>query len=75
MNQDVFGDVTQLGYLVEDIDTAALSFTEPAGLLPSNFAKKILLRLALLFPGIEHNCTNGVFPTTCNNVSYILSPK
>ena len=49
------------------------SFTEPAGLLPSNFARKTLLHSLFVFPGIEDNFTNGVFPIACSSVSCILT--
>ncbi len=49
------------------IDSAGLSFTEPAGLLPSSLTRMVLLVL----PGIRCNFTNGVLPTKSSKVLYM----
>ncbi len=43
--------------------------TEPAGLLPSNFAKIMLLVL----PGQRCKRTSGVLPTNCSMVGNVMS--
>src|SRR6185295_7514139 len=46
------------------IDSAGLSFTEPAGLLPSSLARITLV----VFPGIRFKRTKGVLPTKSSSV-------
>ena len=50
------------------IDKAGRSFTEPAGLFPSNLASKILLVL----PGKRWSLTRGVLPTKFSMVLSII---
>jgi hypothetical protein len=50
------------------IDSAGRSFTEPAGLLPSNLARMTLSRWSLTAPGIRLSRTSGVLPTKSSRV-------
>src|ERR1700694_2769992 len=47
--------------------SAGRSFTEPAGLLPSILASKVLLD----GPGMRCRRTSGVLPTNCSRLGYI----
>ena len=51
--------------------SAGRSLTEPAGLLPSNLTKIVLL----VFPGKRWSRTNGVLPTKDSIVGKIVSPE
>src|SRR5690349_16562409 len=46
------------------IDSAGRSFTDPAGLLPSSFARMTFV----VSPGKRFSCTSGVFPTKSSRV-------
>src|SRR5258706_10847534 len=51
------------------IDSAGLSFTDPAGSLPSSFASMTLL----VWPGMRFRRTNGVLPTKSSRVLRALT--
>ena len=50
------------------IDSAGRSFTDPAGLLPSNFPKIRLFLESFAAPGMRCKRTRGVLPTVCEIV-------
>src|SRR5688572_487779 len=53
------------------IESAGRSFTEPAGLLPSSFARRVLEVL----PGMRCRRTSGVLPTKCSRVRVMASRR
>src|SRR5574343_466109 len=53
------------------IESAGLSLTEPAGLLPSSLTRMTLPRRSLSAPGIRTRRTSGVLPTKSCSVLYM----
>src|SRR5689334_3599188 len=53
------------------MDSAGRSLTDPAGLLPSSFAKSAFE----VRPGMRCRRTSGVLPTKCSSVRFILKRK